>query len=63
MLWRIPKCSFNYQSTLNAKGFNYVNTLTDPANYDGFYLEYLETSLVRYTGEDLVNQVGADFTI
>ena len=43
----------------------YANTLTDPARYDVFYLEYLETSLVRYTWEmqDFVGPVNADFTI
>ena len=45
--------------------FNSANTLTDPANYDRFYLQYLETSLMRYTGEmqDLVGSVSAGFTI
>ena len=43
--------------------FNYTNTLADPANYDGLYLEYLETSPIRYTGEmqDLFGPVSADF--
>ena len=43
----------------------YANTHTYPTNYDRFYLEYLETSLLRYTGEmqDLVGPVSADFTI
>ena len=42
----------------------YVNTLTDPARYYVFYLEHLETSLMRYTGEikDLVGPVSADYT-
>ena len=37
---------------------------TDPANYDRFYLEYLEPSLMDYTGklQDLVGPVSA-FTI
>ena len=48
--------TFDCKSTQKAKVFNYANTLANPKNYDGFYLEYLETSPLRYTGEmqDLV---------
>ena len=61
----IHNCTFIYQSTLNGKGLKYANTLMDPTNYDKFYLEYLETSLMRYTGKMQipVGPVGADFTI
>ena len=40
-------------------------TLADPANYDKFYFEYLETSLMRYKRkmQYLVEPVSADFTI
>ena len=40
----------------------HANTITVPANYDRFYLGYLETSLLRYTGEsqDLVGPACAD---
>ena len=34
-------------------------TLTDPANYERFYLEYLKTSLFRYT-EEMQDLVGPD---
>ena len=51
MVVRIHKCTFNYKYTINAKVFNYANTLVDLANYARFDLEYLETFLLMYTGE------------
>ena len=52
------------KSTFNVKVFNYANSLMNPTDYDYFYLEYLETSLLRYTQEMqyLLGLASADFT-
>ena len=57
--------SVSAHSIINLNDFNYAISLMDPANYERFHLEYLETSLMRYTAEmqDLVGPVSVDFTI